>query len=79
MPQLRLYRRLPGRDRARVRANLELVKDIAFDLSFVFIYSPRPGTPAANLHDDTPHEEKVRRLEALNEVIEAETRASTKP
>ena len=49
------------------------MKDIAFDLSFVFIYSPRPGTPAANLHDDTPHEEKVRRLEALNEVIEAET------
>lgn len=42
-------------------------------MSFVFIYSPRPGTPAANLPDDTPHEEKVRRLEALNEVIEAET------
>jgi len=37
----------------------------------VFIYSPRPGTPAANLTDDTPHKEKVRRLEALNEVIEA--------
>ena len=36
----------------------ELVKDIAFDLSFVFIYSPRPGTPAANLPDDTPHAEK---------------------
>ena len=33
----------------------------------------RPGTPAANLADDTPHEEKVRRLEALNEVIGAET------
>ena len=49
------------------------MRDIAFDLSFVFIYSPRPGTPAANLADDTPHEEKVRRLEALNEVIEAET------
>ena len=49
------------------------IPDIAFDLSFVFIYSPRPGTPAANLPDDTPHEEKVRRLEALNEVIEAET------
>ena len=49
------------------------MKDIAFDLSFVFIYSPRPGTPAANLPDDTPHAEKVRRLEALNEVIEAET------
>ena len=49
------------------------MQDIAFDLSFVFIYSPRPGTPAANLPDDTPQAEKVRRLEALNEVIEAET------
>lgn len=52
---------------------LKLVKDVAFDLSFVFIYSPRPGTPAANLPDDIPHAEKVRRLEALNAVIEAET------
>ena len=56
-----------------IRPDLCLSSDIAFDLSFVFIYSPRPGTPAANLPDDTPHEEKVRRLEALNEVIEAET------
>ena len=51
-----------------------MVKDLAFDLSYVFIYSPRPGTPAANLPDDTPNDEKVRRLEALNEVIEVETR-----
>ena len=73
MPQLRLYRRFPGETEREFEQTLKLVKDIAFDLSFVFIYSPRPGTPAANLHDDTPHEEKVRRLEALNEVIEAET------
>ena len=33
-----------------------------FDNSFSFIFSPRPGTPAANLHDDTPHEVKLRRL-----------------
>lgn len=63
----------PGETEAEFEQTLKLVKDIAFDLSFVFIYSPRPGTPAANLPDDTPHEEKVRRLEALNEVIEAET------
>ena len=63
----------PGETEREFEQTLKLVKDIAFDLSFVFIYSPRPGTPAANLHDDTPHEEKVRRLEALNEVIEAET------
>jgi tRNA-2-methylthio-N6-dimethylallyladenosine synthase len=50
---------------------LKLVKDLEFDFSYVFIYSARPGTPAANLTDDTPHTEKVRRLEALNDVIEA--------
>ncbi|MCV2503971.1 MAG: tRNA (N6-isopentenyl adenosine(37)-C2)-methylthiotransferase MiaB, partial [Neisseriaceae bacterium] len=52
---------------------LKLVQDIAFDLSFVFIYSPRPGTPAADLPDTTPYETKVKRLEQLNELIEAET------
>ncbi|TDR80261.1 tRNA (N6-isopentenyl adenosine(37)-C2)-methylthiotransferase MiaB [Paludibacterium purpuratum] len=61
----------PGETEADFEATLKLVRDLEFDLSFVFIYSPRPGTPAANLSDDTPHEEKVRRLEALNEVIEA--------
>ncbi|MGN6955547.1 radical SAM protein, partial [Neisseria sp. P0015.S004] len=49
----------PGETEREFEQTLKLVKDIAFDLSFVFIYSPRPGTPAANLHDDTPHEEKV--------------------
>ncbi|SCK09972.1 tRNA (N6-isopentenyl adenosine(37)-C2)-methylthiotransferase MiaB [Vogesella sp. LIG4] len=61
----------PGETEADFEATLKLVKDLEFDFSFVFIYSPRPGTPAANLPDDTPHKEKVRRLEALNEVIEA--------
>nr|WP_303803294.1 tRNA (N6-isopentenyl adenosine(37)-C2)-methylthiotransferase MiaB [Snodgrassella alvi] len=63
----------PGETDYEFERTLKLVKDVAFDLSFVFIYSPRPGTPAANLLDDIPHAEKVRRLEALNEVIEAET------
>ncbi len=36
---------------------------------FSFIFSPRPGTPAANLHDDTPHEVKLRRLQELQAVI----------
>lgn len=61
----------PGETEADFAATLKLVQDLEFDFSFVFIYSPRPGTPAANLPDDTPHKEKVRRLEALNEVIEA--------
>jgi tRNA-2-methylthio-N6-dimethylallyladenosine synthase len=63
----------PGETEADFQATLKLVRDLEFDLSFVFIYSPRPGTPAANLADDTPHEDKVRRLEALNEAIEAKS------
>lgn len=61
----------PGETEADFQATLKLVKDLEFDLSFVFIYSPRPGTPAANLPDDVTQAEKVRRLEALNEVHEA--------
>ncbi|RQO71594.1 tRNA (N6-isopentenyl adenosine(37)-C2)-methylthiotransferase MiaB [Aquitalea sp. FJL05] len=61
----------PGETEADFEQTLKLVKDLEFDFSYVFIYSARPGTPAANLVDDTPHTEKVRRLEALNEVIEA--------
>jgi len=38
---------------------MKLIHDIGFDNSFSFIFSPRPGTPAANLHDDTPHEVKL--------------------
>ncbi|RBH47848.1 tRNA (N6-isopentenyl adenosine(37)-C2)-methylthiotransferase MiaB, partial [Pseudomonas sp. MWU13-2860] len=61
----------PGETEAEFEQTLKLVKDMEVDFSYVFIYSPRPGTPASNLPDDTPHAEKVRRLEALNEVIEA--------
>lgn len=61
----------PGETEADFEATLKLVRDCDFDFSFVFIYSPRPGTPASNLPDDTPHAEKVRRLEAINQVIEA--------
>ena len=63
----------PGEEDEDFEATMRLIEDVFYDTSFSFIYSPRPGTPAANLPDDTPHEEKVRRLEALNEVIEAET------
>ncbi|MBV8048446.1 MAG: tRNA (N6-isopentenyl adenosine(37)-C2)-methylthiotransferase MiaB [Paludibacterium sp.] len=61
----------PGETDADFEATLKLVRDLEFDLSYVFIYSARPGTPAANLTDDTPHEDKVRRLTALNELLEA--------
>jgi tRNA-2-methylthio-N6-dimethylallyladenosine synthase len=48
---------------------MKLIRDVRFDNSFSFIFSPRPGTPAANLHDDTPHEVKLRRLQELQAVI----------
>jgi tRNA-2-methylthio-N6-dimethylallyladenosine synthase len=50
---------------------MKLVRDVGFDASFSFIFSPRPGTPAAALEDTTPHEEKVRRLQELQAEIEA--------
>ena len=46
-------------------ATLKLVEELDYDISFSFIYSPRPGTPAASLADDTPAETKQRRLAAL--------------
>ncbi|MFN4351271.1 MAG: tRNA (N6-isopentenyl adenosine(37)-C2)-methylthiotransferase MiaB [Hylemonella sp.] len=50
---------------------MKLIEDVGFDNSFSFIFSPRPGTPAANLHDDTPHEVKLKRLQVLQAAIEA--------
>jgi len=50
---------------------MKLVEDVGFDASFSFIFSPRPGTPAANLPDDTPYEVKVSRLQQLQAAIEA--------
>ena len=44
---------------------MKLMDDVGFDNSFSFIFSPRPGTPAANLHDDTPHAVKLRRLQEV--------------
>ena len=46
---------------------MDLVHDIGFDTSFSFIYSPRPGTPAANLPDPTPMDVKKQRLSVLQE------------
>jgi hypothetical protein len=56
------------------RETLKLIDDIGFDNSFSFIFSPRPGTPAANLADETPHEVKLRRLQHLQGVINASIR-----
>ncbi len=62
----------PGETDEEFARTLKLVEDLKFDASFVFIYSPRPGTPAADLPDDTPAEVKVKRLQQLNALIDAE-------
>jgi len=49
---------------------MKLIEDVGFDASFSFIFSPRPGTPAAALHDDTPHELKLARLQKLQKTID---------
>jgi tRNA-2-methylthio-N6-dimethylallyladenosine synthase len=55
----------PGETEQDFEATMRLVDDVGFDHSFSFVYSPRPGTPAAALHDPTPHEEKLARLQRL--------------
>jgi tRNA-2-methylthio-N6-dimethylallyladenosine synthase len=55
----------PGETEDDHRKLMRLMDDIGFDNSFSFIFSPRPGTPAANLHDDTPHAVKLRRLQEV--------------
>ena len=59
----------PGETEDDFGKMMKLIDDVGFDNSFSFIFSPRPGTPAANLQDDTPHEVKLRRLQHLQTVI----------
>jgi tRNA-2-methylthio-N6-dimethylallyladenosine synthase len=55
----------PGETEEDFERTLRLVADLNFDTSFSFVYSRRPGTPAADLHDDTPQERKLARLARL--------------
>ncbi len=64
----------PGETKEDFEALMKLIDDIDYDNSFSFIFSPRPGTPAANLEDDTPHEVKLARLQHLQANIDAKTR-----
>jgi len=61
----------PGETEDDFAKMMKLIDDVGFDNSFSFIFSPRPGTPAANLHDDTPHDVKLKRLQQLQAAIEA--------
>ena len=58
---------LPGETDKDFQDTMNLVHEIGFDMSFSFIYSPRPGTPAANLPDETPMEVKKQRLKILQD------------
>ena len=57
----------PGETDADFEATMKLIHDMDFDTSFSFIYSARPGTPAADLPDDTPEEVKKQRLKILQD------------
>ncbi|MCG9015155.1 tRNA (N6-isopentenyl adenosine(37)-C2)-methylthiotransferase MiaB [Laribacter hongkongensis] len=63
----------PGETDEDFEKTRKLVEELEFDASFVFIYSPRPGTPAADLPDNTPHEVKVKRLQTLTELLDRKT------
>jgi len=65
----------PGETDDDFERTMALVEELGFDASFSFIYSPRPGTPAADLPDDTPAEVKLQRLQRLQARIEAQARA----
>ncbi len=65
----------PGETEADFAATLKLASEIGFDGSFSFLYSPRPGTPAAELPDGTPDEVKLSRLQRLQAQLDSQARA----
>lgn len=60
----------PGEMAEDFEKTMQLIEDVGFDASFSFIYSPRPGTPAARLPDDTPYAVKLERLQRLQKRID---------
>jgi len=65
----------PGETERDFEATMKLIAEIGFDDSYSFLYSPRPGTPAADLADDTPLTVKRERLAQLQALIEGQARA----
>ncbi|MGZ5274480.1 MAG: tRNA (N6-isopentenyl adenosine(37)-C2)-methylthiotransferase MiaB [Caldimonas sp.] len=65
----------PGETEADFERTMALVEEVGFDHSFSFVFSPRPGTPAAQLADDTSAEAKLERLQRLQARIEAQGNA----
>ena len=73
--QLRLHRRLPGETTQDFEQTMKLIADVNFDMSYSFIFSARPGTPAADMVDDVPEEDKKQRLYILQERINQQAMA----
>ena len=65
----------PGETEDDFNKMMRLIDDVGYDTSFSFIYSPRPGTPAANIQDDTPHSVKLARLQRLQAAIDQSVEA----
>jgi tRNA-2-methylthio-N6-dimethylallyladenosine synthase len=65
----------PGETDEDFMATMNLIADVGFDQSFSFLYSRRPGTPAANLPDEVPHDVKQNRLEVLQARLNTQARA----
>lgn len=65
----------PGETETDFEKTLQLIRDIGFDTSFSFVYSKRPGTPAADLEDDTPQAIKLERLQRLQALINEQAAA----
>ncbi len=65
----------PGETDEDFLATMNLVAEVGFDQSFSFLYSRRPGTPAAALPDEVPHEVKQQRLELLQQRLNGQARA----
>jgi len=65
----------PGETEHDFEQTLQLVTEVGFDDSYSFVYSPRPGTPAADLVDDTAHEIKLQRLQRLQTLIARQAQA----
>jgi tRNA-2-methylthio-N6-dimethylallyladenosine synthase len=59
----------PGETEADFEATMKLIDEVGFDASFSFLFSPRPGTPAAEMQDETNYEVKMARLHRLQERI----------
>ena len=65
----------PGETEEDFNRSMKLIEDVRFDGAFSFVYSRRPGTPAASLLDETPQSVKLQRLQQMQKVLEAQSTA----